>query len=89
MSGGTFEYIQYRMDDLAEDIETFIKDNGNPDEYGFVQNYSEETIKELKQGVRLIKLAALYTHRIDWFLAGDDGEDNFHEKIKEDLARKD
>lgn len=30
--------------------------------------------------------AQVYAQRIDWLLSGDDGEDNFHLRLKEDLA---
>jgi len=26
-------------------------------------------------------------HRIDWLMAGDDGEDTFHERLANDLAK--
>lgn len=29
--------------------------------------------------------AAIYVQRIDWLLSDDDGEDNFHERLKEEL----
>lgn len=47
--------------------------------------YSKETIRELKKAIKLLKQAEVYAQRIDWLLSGDDGEDNFHECLKEDL----
>lgn len=47
--------------------------------------YSKETIKEFKKGIALLKRAEVYAQRIDWLLSGDDGEDNFHERLKHDL----
>lgn len=38
MSGGRWEYIQYRLTDIAEDIEKLIEENGEPK--------SEEQLKE-------------------------------------------
>lgn len=53
-----------------------------PNKYGL----SKETIKEFKKGVELLKKAQVYAQRIDYLLSGDDGEDNFHQRLKEDLA---
>ena len=32
-----------------------------------------------------MKTAAIYAQRIDWLLSGDDGEQSFKERLKEDL----
>lgn len=47
---------------------------------------SKETIKEFKKGIELLKKAQVYAQRIDYLLSGDDGEDDFHQRLKEDLA---
>ena len=85
MSGGTFDYVQYRMDQTIDDIENAIyKNTGNdPDEY--YNNYSEETLEKFRRAVWLLKRTLTYVHRIDWLLAGDDGEETFHERLKNDL----
>ena len=44
-----------------------------------------DTIKEFKKGIKLIKMADIYMHRMDYLLSGDDGEDNFHRRLREDL----
>ena len=38
-----------------------------------------------KEGYRLCKIAAAYAQRIDWLVSGDDGEECFHERLKDDL----
>jgi len=85
MSGGTFDYIQYRMDQTIDDIEDAIyKNTGNdPDEH--YNNYSEETLAKMKAAVWLLKRTLIYVHRIDWLLAGDDGEETFHKRLINDL----
>ena len=47
--------------------------------------YSKETVAEFRKAVRLLRKAYVYAQRIDWLLSGDDGEDNFHRRLKEDL----
>jgi glutamyl-tRNA reductase len=48
-------------------------------------NYSDETIEEFKKGLYYLKLAHIYTQRIDWLLSGDDGEESFFKRLKEEL----
>ncbi len=48
-------------------------------------NWSDETMEEFKKGINIIKQAYVYIQRIDWLLSGDDGEETFHERLKEDL----
>ena len=92
MSGGTFDYLQYRIHDIVERIEEEINSNTVEPEYWWGewkgQVYSDETIAEFKKGIEYLKKAEIYTQRIDWLLAGDDGEDTFHKRLKEDLENK-
>ncbi|MGV8096736.1 MAG: hypothetical protein AB2L24_33180 [Mangrovibacterium sp.] len=32
-----------------------------------------------------MRIAEIYAHRVDWFLSGDDGEEHFIKRLKEDL----
>ena len=44
-----------------------------------------EVLEEFKKGLKILKTAAIYAQRIDWLLSGDDGEQSFKERLKEDL----
>ena len=46
----------------------------------------DETLKEFEKGMEYVRLAQIYTQRIDWLLSGDDGEESFYQRLKEDLA---
>lgn len=89
MSGGHFDYNQHRITDIAESLESAILQNESTDinKYGEALGYgfSKETIEEFKQGLNYLKLAVIYAQRIDYLLSGDDGEENFHKRLKEDL----
>ena len=63
----------------------YVKEHhhGKPNNLGF----SEETIKEFKKGVEYLKKAYVYAERIDYLFSGDDGEEEFHKRLKEDLAK--
>lgn len=53
----------------------------------YIYDFSEKTIEEFKKAVEYLNLAYIYAHRIDWLLSGDDGEEAFHERLKEDLEK--
>ena len=107
MSGGHWDYIQYRFTDVAKDIENLIEKNGQPkteeelkeetwhgsdwyEKYPEDKShykYPEEVIEEFKKGAEIIKLAQIYMQRMDWLLSGDDGEESFIERLKQDKEK--
>jgi hypothetical protein len=91
MSGGTFNYMQYQLDQIVDDIEDVIYYNDSQDLNEWNEKkgagYSKETIQEFKLGIWYLKQALLYTQRIDWLIACDDGEETFHKRLHEDLER--
>ena len=89
MSGGVFDYQQYRLSDIAERIRREINNNNiKPDwiapEDWNGQKWTDETIAKFKRGVELLEQAEVYAQRIDWLLSGDDSEESFHKRLKED-----
>jgi len=93
MSGGAFDYAQYRIEDIACQIEERIASNDcdDLDEYQQVigAHYKPETIAAFREGARLLRRAAIYAQRIDWLISGDDGEESFHKRLTEELAKRD
>lgn len=90
MSGGYFNYDQYKLGYIADSIEQLIRDNNSTelDEWGNPKghhNFSPETIAEFEQAIRFLNRAVIYAQRIDWLVSGDDGEDTFHKRLREDL----
>lgn len=49
--------------------------------------YSKETLREFRKAIKLLRQAHIYVQRIDWLLSGDDSEDTFHERLKEELDK--
>ena len=90
MSGGHYDYAQYRINEIADAIQQVIETNNSDenDEYGDTigYHYSPETIAEFKKGLEILQQAFVYAHRMDWLLSGDDGEDGFHKRLAHDLA---
>lgn len=77
MSGGHFDYKQYRISEIADAVEELIRGN---------TEYSDETIKEFRTGLGFLNKAAIYAQRIDWLVSGDDGEESFHRRLAEELG---
>ena len=90
MSGGHWDYIQYKLEDIADEIERIVQENDSNEvnEWGdrIGKNYKEETLYEFMLGVTFILTAATYIRRIDYLLSGDDGEDGFHARLNEDMG---
>ena len=81
MSGGHFNYDQFKISEIADEIERVIRNEAVNEE----RCYSKETIGEFLNGISLLRIAHIYAHRIDWLLSGDDGEDTFHERLNKEL----
>jgi hypothetical protein len=78
MSGGYFEYKQYQIADIVDGIERAIEKYGG--------NYSKKTISKFRRAQKLLRVAEIYANRIDWLLSDDDGEDEFHKRLSNELA---
>ena len=51
------------------------------------RKYSNNIIEEFKTGVEILKKAYIYANRIDYLLCGDDEEESFISRLKEDLNK--
>ena len=86
MSGGHFDYKQYTLLDLSDQIMQVIVKNNIKNDWDYATNYSAETIAVFAATVKLLDLCAVSVTRIDYLLSSDDGEDTFHERLKKDIA---
>lgn len=93
MSGGRFDYVEHRIPEIAETIQEEI-DNNNvkwdeffPEPEWNGERYTKETIDEFKNGIEFLRKAYVYSKRIDYLLSGDDGEEQFHIRLKEELQK--
>ena len=89
MSGGHFDYKQYELERIADEIEQIVLTNDSTEKnsFGFDKgnHFSRETITRLCEAVLTLKKAQIMAHRIDWLVSGDDSEDTFHERLSEDM----
>jgi len=76
MSGGHFDYHQYRIREIAESVEDIIQN----------YKYPPEVLEKIKEGLDALKKAEIYAQRIDWLVSGDDGPETFLERLNEDLS---
>jgi len=101
MSGGHFNYNQYKILNIAEELELYIqkcerkekKDWGYEDENGkyipYVYEKPEEVLNEFRKAVKVLREAYVYANRIDWLLSGDDGDETFLIRLKKELSELD
>lgn len=91
MSGGHFNYKQYDIGYIADEVEQIIIDNDSTeqDEYGDIKghHFTPEVIDEFKQGLKILRQAQVYAQRIDWLVSSDDGPDSFLKRLKSDLQQ--
>lgn len=81
MSGGHFDYAQYRIEDIAVGINEVIAANDDEtlNEWGGRRGngYPPEIIEKFREAAHTLRQAAEMAQRVDWLLSGDDGEDSF------------
>jgi predicted oxidoreductase len=77
MSGGHWEYIQYRFTEIADELAIASKDETSNPNLAF----------HYKQAEHALRVAQVYLQRIDWFWSGDDGEESFLERLTEELVK--
>jgi hypothetical protein len=103
MSGGHFEYKQYQVGELAEEINRIIckvyktridiKDSpDDPSDPNYVWDryylFTDETITKLIEARDTLRKAAEMAQRVDWLISGDDGEESFHRRWEEEGLNK-
>ena len=90
MSGGYFDYQQYQIGRIADEVEQLILSNEDTElnEWGEPsgRHYDEAVIQEFKKGLAHIRIAAIYAQRIDWLVSGDDGPESFLERLRQELT---
>ena len=91
MSGGHFNPINTAS--IADELETLVEleeSNKGSSQYiseDLIELYKDlnpETKKEIKEAIRILRLASIYVTRIDYLFSGDDGEESFHKRLKEE-----
>jgi len=102
MSGGAFDYSQYKIRDIHEEIQKELDEQGKEkitdgylDKYYYIKYpsekfgyvYREDVQTIFKEAIEVLKKAEIYAQRIDWYLSGDDGEDSLISRLKDELSK--
>lgn len=91
MSGGRFQYNQYRLGEIADQIEEEIRINNSveKDEWGYKKGhgFSADTIQRFSLAITALRRAETMAQRIDWLLSGDDSEKSFMARWDEEVSR--
>jgi hypothetical protein len=94
MSGGHFDYKQFEITRIADEIEQLIEINGKKRvgkleswEEPYHYEYTPEIIQKFKEAVLSLRIAQVYAQRVDWLVSGDDGEESFMTRLTEDLKK--
>ena len=91
MSGGHFDYNQWKIGEIADEIERLVDTNNDQstNEWGdpVGRGYGLLTISEFYRAIRILRIAEVYAQRIDWLVSDDDSEESFHQRLREDLNK--
>jgi hypothetical protein len=93
MSGGHFNYDQYKIRVIADSIDQIIRKNNvkrekqNSWDPDYHYQYSDEVIAHFKEAWYQIRKAEIFAQRVDWLVSGDDGEKSFLKRLYEDIER--
>ena len=91
MSGGAFNYEQYHIRDIANQIRDLIYHNGSEERdvhSGLMHpSYPPDVIALFQEAVEALERAYVYAQRVDWLVSDDDGIGSFKLRLAEDLAK--
>ena len=90
MSGGYFEYNQYKLEVMAEEIESLIENNNkiHVNTYGDFMappDLDSEIIEKFKETAYNLRRTREMVQRIDWLLCADDSEKSFKEGWEKEI----
>lgn len=93
MSGGAFNYDQYKIGYMVDQIEQLIQhwERDDVNDWGerWRERFSEREIGSFRIACYHLERAQIYAQRVDWLISGDDGADNYHLRLQHDLAELD
>ncbi len=86
MSGGHFQYDEFKMQHMAEQIDFEIQHNDLPDpQYGQTNGYSKEVLFYMQYTRDALMHSHKMTKHLDYLLSGDTGQEDYLERVKNEL----
>ena len=87
MSGGAFEYkerqIRELLDMLHISMDVFVSECKNAGE-----KLHEDVVYEYVQAATILQKAYIYLNRLDYLFSGDDDQESFLRRLKDDLKEE-
>lgn len=81
MSGGRFEYVQYRFSDVADQIRQYReREQKNTEE-----PLPDDIAAKFDEAAKAIDIVSRMVQRIDWLLSGDDGFESFRDRWADEV----
>ena len=80
MSGGQFDYVQFRFCEIVETIRSTIANNDGTDG----EHLPPDIIARLAETADQVELAEKMVTRVDWLLSGDNGVDCFRRRWEQE-----
>ena len=77
MSGGHYDYDQFRISQIADTIKSDVENNNTEDEYGYSYTMPSDVIARMKELQTKLELVADLVHAADWLYSGDSGPESF------------
>ncbi len=62
MSGGAFDFRQYEIENLADEIQSILERDDN------IPEIAKDAMRE---AVKALRIAFAHVHSLDWYLSGD------------------
>lgn len=90
MSGGNFDYVQYRIEEAARELDKLIvrQAPGSAEHDCTVEHdYNPEVIELFNETSHNLFRTAEMLQRVDWLVSGDDGPESFLERWEKDVRK--
>jgi len=84
MSGGSFDYACYRVEQFADDLGLRLDEFDKKDEWGYQPNkFEAATLAKLREIEALARHTAKLMKEAEWLYSGDTSDDSFMERVRE------
>ncbi len=84
MSGGSFDYACYRVDQFADELGLRLDEFDKKDEWGYQPNkFEPATLAKLREIEALARHTAKLMKEAEWLYSGDTSDDSFMMRVTE------
>lgn len=77
MSGGHYDYDQFKISNIADTIADNITNNDTDDEYGYSYHMPSDVIVRMKELQSKLELVSDLVHIANWLYSGDSSPESF------------